>query len=75
MLKDKVTDFLFIIIHVLHILYFSEYGRADKHSHSVMRFMAKLDDNIMFLCFTQVSCEIMFRIIGKSFFITINVSC
>ena len=60
MLKDKVTIQLYIC------LYFSEYGRADKHSHSVMRFMAKLDDNIMFLCFTQVSCEIMFRI---SFFI------
>jgi beclin 1-associated autophagy-related key regulator len=30
-----------------------EYGRADRKSQAIVRFLAKLDDNLMFLCFTQ----------------------
>ena len=33
---------------------FSEYGKVDKSLSELIRFLAKLDDNIVFLCFTQV---------------------
>ena len=44
----------------------SEYGNPEKRKRSFLPAMAKLDDNIMYLCFSQVSftlTHIMFVVI------------
>ena len=51
---------LYTYVHSINLVYSdccSEYGRIDRKTSSVIRCLAKLDDNITFLCFTQVSCR------------------
>ena len=46
---------LYIVVYSTVLLYYSEYGRIDRKVSSIVRSLAKLDDNVTFLCFTQVS--------------------
>ena len=45
---------LSLIVFFCMCVCFSEYGKGDKSLSELIRFLAKLDDNIVFLCFTQV---------------------